>query len=119
MTLFLILIGLVILICVWLNHVTNRIGVPTLLAFIVLGIIFGNNGLIPIRLEDMDFAVRMNRLGRSRGQKWGTLKGKLITSSRKFDQFGDWYLIKNRKITKRIFTGRDREAANQFYYDAR
>ena len=56
MTLFLILIGLVILICVWLNHVTNRIGVPTLLAFIVLGIIFGNNGLIPIHLEDMDFA---------------------------------------------------------------
>ena len=72
-----------------------------------------------VSLEDMDFAVRMNRLGRSRGQKWGTLKGKLITSSRKFDQFGDWYLIKNRKITKRIFTGRDREAANQFYYDAR
>lgn len=56
MTLFLILIGLVILICVWLNHVTTRIGVPTLLAFIVLGIIFGNNGIIPIHLEDMAFA---------------------------------------------------------------
>jgi cell volume regulation protein A len=56
MTLFLILIGLVIIICVWLNHVTTRIGVPTLLAFIVLGIIFGNNGLIPIHVEDMDFA---------------------------------------------------------------
>jgi len=54
--LFLILIGLVIIICVWLNHVTTRIGVPTLLAFIVLGIIFGNNGLIPIHVEDMDFA---------------------------------------------------------------
>ena len=53
---FLILIGLVIIICVWLNHVTTRIGVPTLLAFIVLGIIFGNNGLIPIHVEDMDFA---------------------------------------------------------------
>lgn len=72
-----------------------------------------------VSLEDMDFAVRMNRLGRSRGQKWGTLKGKLITSSRKFDQFGDWYLIKNRRITKQIFTGRDREVADQFYYDAR
>ena len=72
-----------------------------------------------VSLEDMDFAVRMNRLGRSRGQKWGTLKEKLMTSSRKFDQFGDWYLIRNRKVTKRIFTGRDREAANQYYYDAR
>ena len=72
-----------------------------------------------VSLEDMDFAVRMNRLGRSRGQKWGTLKGKLMTSSRKFDQFGDWYLIRNHRITKRIFTGRDHDAANQFYYDVR
>ena len=72
-----------------------------------------------VSLEDLDFAVRMNKLGQSRGQKWGTLKEKLITSSRKFDQFGDWYLIKNRKITKRIFTGKDREAADQFYYDVR
>ena len=58
MTLFLILIGLVILICVWLNHVTNRIGVPTLLAFIVLGMIFGNNGLMAIHVEDMFFAEK-------------------------------------------------------------
>ena len=33
--------------------------------------------------------------------------------------FGDWYLIKNRDITKRIFTGKDREAADKFYYDIR
>lgn len=72
-----------------------------------------------VSMEDMDFAARLNKLGQSRGQKWGTLKGKLTTSSRKFDQFGDWYLIKNRKITKQIFTGKDREAADQFYYDAR
>ena len=39
--------------------------------------------------------------------------------SRKFDTFGDWYLIKNRRLTKRIFTGRDREAADAFYYDVR
>ena len=41
----------------------------------------------------------------------------LITSARKFDKFGDWYLVKNRKLTKAIFTGRDREAADSFYYD--
>ena len=73
-----------------------------------------------VSLEDMDFAVRLNRLGVSRGLKYGTLKrSHIVTSSRKFDKFGDWYLIRNRKLTKRIFTGRDREAADAFYYDVR
>lgn len=65
-------------------------------------------------------AVRLNRLGISRGQKYGTLKESyIVTSARKFDEFSDWYLIKNRELTKRIFTGRDREAADQFHYDVR
>ena len=73
-----------------------------------------------VSLEDMDFAVRLKKLGTVNGKKYGTLKGSyILTSSRKFDEFGDWYLIKNRKITKRIFTGKDRQAANEFYYDVR
>ncbi|MBR0027226.1 MAG: glycosyltransferase [Clostridia bacterium] len=73
-----------------------------------------------VSLEDMDFASRLNKLGVSRGQKYGTLKRSyIITSSRKFDEFGDWFLIKNRHLTKRIFTGKDREAADKFYYDVR
>lgn len=73
-----------------------------------------------VSLEDMDFAVRMHRAGKERGQRFGTLKKSyIVTSSRKFDEFGDWYLIKNRKLTKRIFTGTDVDAANAFYYDVR
>ena len=73
-----------------------------------------------VSLEDMDFASRLNRLGVSRGQKYGTLRhAYILTSSRKFDEFGDWYLLKNWKLTKRIFTGTDREAADSFYYDVR
>ncbi|MCH5192302.1 MAG: glycosyltransferase [Oscillospiraceae bacterium] len=73
-----------------------------------------------VSLEDMDFAKRLKKLGVSRGQKYGTLKRSyIVTSSRKFNEFGDWYLIKNRKLTKRIFTGKDRAAADQFYYDVR
>ena len=73
-----------------------------------------------VSLEDMDFAVRLNKLGIKRGKKYGTLtKSYVLTSSRKFDELGDWYLIKNRDITKRIFTGKDREAADKFYYDIR
>ena len=73
-----------------------------------------------VSLEDMDFAKRLKALGESRGQKYGTLReNKVITSSRKFDTFGDWYLIRNRKLTKALFTGTDRAAADQFYYDVR
>ena len=73
-----------------------------------------------VSLEDMDFAKRLKRLGDSRGQKYGTLKRSyVLTSARKFDQFGDWYLIRNRRLTKRIFTGKDRAAADSFYYDVR
>lgn len=73
-----------------------------------------------VSMEDMDFAVRLNRLAVGRGLKYGTLKhAYIVTSSRKFDEFGDWYLIRERKLTKRIFTGRDREAADKFYYDVR
>lgn len=73
-----------------------------------------------VSLEDMDFAVRLNKLGASRGQKYGTLKKSyVLTSSRKFDEFSDWYLIKNRELTKRIFTGKDKEAADSFYHDVR
>lgn len=72
-----------------------------------------------VSMEDMDFAVRLNSLGKEKGLKYGTLKSCVITSARKFDEFGDWYLIRERKLVKRIFTGIDREAADKFYYDVK
>lgn len=73
-----------------------------------------------ISVEDLDFAVRLKKLGDETGRKYGVLKkSRIITSSRKFDEFGDWYLVKNKSLTKRIFTGKDREAADSFYYDVR
>ena len=73
-----------------------------------------------VSLEDMDFACRLNGLGKRRGQRYGTLRrSHIVTSSRKFDQFGDWYLVKDRAMVKRLFSGRDREAADRFYYDVR
>lgn len=73
-----------------------------------------------VSLEDMDFAIRLKQLGDERGQKYGVLKkSRIITSSRKFDEFGDWYLVKNKKLVKDIFEGNNREAADQFYYDVK
>lgn len=71
-------------------------------------------------LEDADFAKRLAQLGRTRGQKYGVLRrGLAMTSAGKFDRFGDWYLITNRKLTDAIFTGTDRSAADQYYYNVR
>ena len=55
-SLFLVLIAAIVLICIWLNNVSMRIGIPTLLAFILLGIFVGNVGFIPIQLDSQDFA---------------------------------------------------------------
>ena len=39
----LILVSVIIFICVILNNATNRLGMPVLLAFILLGMLFGNH----------------------------------------------------------------------------
>lgn len=39
---WLIFYALLIVVCVWLNNASSKIGMPVLLAFILLGIIFGN-----------------------------------------------------------------------------
>lgn len=44
--------------------------------------------------EDVQFLWRLRRLGRNRGQRLVRIRGcKAITSTRKFDQFGDWHYI--------------------------
>ena len=50
--LLLILIAVVILASIFLNNVSSRIGIPALLAFILLGIFFANTGLWPIDFDD-------------------------------------------------------------------
>lgn len=73
-----------------------------------------------VSVEDLDFARRLKRHGEKTGRKYGVLpNAEIVTSSRKFDEFGDWYLVKNRRLTKEIFTGKNKEAADSFYYDVR
>ena len=49
---FLLLISVIIFVSVLLNNASLRVGVPVLFAFIMLGIIFGYNGLIPLNLDE-------------------------------------------------------------------
>ncbi len=69
-------------------------------------------------LEDLDFANRLADYGKTKNLKYGTTwKADITTSCRKFDKFGDWYLVKNPKIVKALFTGKDKASADQFYYE--
>lgn len=73
-----------------------------------------------VSVEDVDFARRLKAHGRKSGRTWGTLlRAPLVTSCRKFDQFGDWYLLRNPSFVRRVFRGDDRRAADHFWYDAR
>jgi glycosyltransferase involved in cell wall biosynthesis len=71
-----------------------------------------------ISVEDLDFARRLKAYGRDKGKRFTTItKAHIVTSCRKFDIFGDWYLIKNLGLFRRLFTGRSQRDADTFYYD--
>jgi len=70
-------------------------------------------------VEDVDFGKRLKMYGKHYGKRYGTIRNAyIVTSCRKFDQFGDWYFVKNPMVVYRIFM-RDQKQADQFYYDAR
>lgn len=52
----LILGAVVIIICILSNKITSRFGIPMLLAFILLGMLFGSEGLFQIAFDDFPFA---------------------------------------------------------------
>jgi glycosyltransferase involved in cell wall biosynthesis len=71
-----------------------------------------------ISVEDYFFGMKLRSLGLHNGLKYGTIrKAHIITSCRKFDKFGDWYLFRNPKMVHQIFSGINRKAADRFYYD--
>lgn len=52
LTLFITVAAAVILLCVVLNNASNKIGVPILLAFMLLGMVFGVDGVFGIKYDD-------------------------------------------------------------------
>ena len=52
----LILTAVVIVICIVLNKISNRLGIPMLLGFIVLGMVFGSDGILKIQFDNFAFA---------------------------------------------------------------
>lgn len=59
MTSFLILASIVIFACVILNKISSKLGIPMLLAFILLGMIFGTDGILKIPFDNYDMAEQI------------------------------------------------------------
>lgn len=59
MSSFILLVAAIILICLSLNKVSNKLGIPTLLAFIVLGMLFGTDGIIKIPFDNFQIAEQV------------------------------------------------------------
>jgi glycosyltransferase involved in cell wall biosynthesis len=72
-----------------------------------------------VSVEDVDFGLRLKAYGQLLGKSYGTIRRHgPTTSCRKFDSFGDWYLLRNPRLVRQIFGGTSRSAADHFYYDA-
>lgn len=68
--------------------------------------------------EDIDFAVRLRKHGKKSGLKFkNLLSAHIVTSSRKFDQFGDWYAFKHPIKTLKLLKGKKSKFADQIWYD--
>jgi len=70
--------------------------------------------------EDMDFARRLKMYAKSINLKYG-ISGKIITSTRKFDKYGDWYFFRllttGQKTIRDSVTGKDMSFVNEYFYD--
>lgn len=59
MTTYLLLAGGIILACVLLNRISDKVGVPILLVFILLGMAFGTDGIWKIDFDNFGFAEQI------------------------------------------------------------
>lgn len=71
-----------------------------------------------VSVEDLDFAKRLKAYGKTRGKRFGTIyRSHIVTSCRKFDTFGDWFLVCDPAFVRRIFSGKSQADADRLYYD--
>jgi glycosyltransferase involved in cell wall biosynthesis len=69
--------------------------------------------------EDYDFARRLRKLARERGLKYKNLHAaRLVKSSRKFTEYGDWSLFRHPLIFAKAMMN-DRETAYELWYRPR
>ena len=62
LTSLLLFVSVVLLACSLLKKVSGRLGIPSLLMFILLGMLFGSDGLLKIPFEDYAFAEQISSI---------------------------------------------------------
>lgn len=69
-------------------------------------------------IEDLDFARRLRLFGKQQSKSFVTLfRAYITTSCRKFDHFGDWYFLKNPRMSFELLKGRHQAHADKIWYD--
>ncbi len=56
MPIYLLIVTAVIFICIIFNKLSSKLGIPALLTFIILGMLFGSDGLFKISFDNFPFA---------------------------------------------------------------
>lgn len=70
-----------------------------------------------VTVEDVDFGRRLKRYGRAQGMAYQTIwNAHIVTSARKFDRFGDWFLVRDPMICVRAFRGNHQQIADRLWY---
>lgn len=59
MTSYILLVAAVILLCLSLNKMSNKLGIPMLLAYILLGMMFGTDGILKIPFDNFMIAEQI------------------------------------------------------------
>ena len=59
MTTYLLIVTIVIFACIFLSRVSSKLGIPTLLFFILLGMVFGSDGILKIPFNNYSFAEQI------------------------------------------------------------
>ena len=71
-----------------------------------------------VSVEDVDFARRLKARGKAVGKRFATItRAWIVTSCRKFDIFGDWFLFRNPRMVFRMFRRQSQEDADRFWYE--
>ena len=63
MNIYVVFLALIIILCILLNKLSNRIGVPMLLGFILLGMFFGSDGIVKIPFDNYGMAETVCSFG--------------------------------------------------------
>lgn len=70
--------------------------------------------------EDISFAISLKKYAKKRSMKFkNLLSAHIVTSCRKFDEFGDWYLINKPWETVALLKGKNQKLADKYWYEVK